>query len=333
MFSFEPSRENGAALRARMDSALWSSVAEVLDIDEFPTGTPPRATPLDYGAYADLALAVPAWQEFDEEARAEAEAHLRRRVAGFREGNGLGGVGRPPVRNFSNDSFSPIQLQRFDRWFAPEESNYLHLDGAPPDRFGPASESIVRGLDFMEKAVPGLFEETVEIIDQVITVCPGEEQRLFITGGSSFALWGAMIYNAEFLFKWPEAYNTLVHEGAHMQLFAIARDEPLVLNPNEDLFFSPVRPDLRPMDGIFHAAFVAAREALADSRLLEWDDRTGEMNADERAHIFRNFEGSVIGFWQCVEAMDKDAELSALGQTILDECKDYMTSHFALEFE
>jgi hypothetical protein len=38
-------------------------------------------------------------------------------------------------------------------------------------------------------------------------------------------------------------------------------------------------------------------------------------------------------FWQAVEALEKNASLSALGQDVLNECKAYMASTFALVTE
>lgn len=59
----------------------------------------------------------------------------------------------------------------------------------------------------------------------------------------------------------PILYFTehLVHETSHLYLNTIIPNDPLVLNDARDCFASPIRLDLRPMLGIYHAAFVLSR--------------------------------------------------------------------------
>lgn len=51
----------------------------------------------------------------------------------------------------------------------------------------------------------------------------------------------------------------IIHECAHQNLFALQMIDPVVLNDNKDRYIAPIRKQLRPMDGIFHACFVLAR--------------------------------------------------------------------------
>lgn len=65
----------------------------------------------------------------------------------------------------------------------------------------------------------------------------------------------------------------LAHEAGHCLLFGLTIDEPLVLNDDNEMFLSPLRPDPWPMDGICHATLQSVRmawamEALGDSGLL-----------------------------------------------------------------
>lgn len=61
----------------------------------------------------------------------------------------------------------------------------------------------------------------------------------------------------------------IVHETSHLHLFAMMGEDPLFLNEENELFVSPIRPDKRPMMGIFHATFVLARIAGVFRRYLE----------------------------------------------------------------
>lgn len=59
----------------------------------------------------------------------------------------------------------------------------------------------------------------------------------------------------------PIAYyiSTVLHETAHLHLFAMMSGDKLVLNTENELFASPLRKDKRPMTGILHATFVLSR--------------------------------------------------------------------------
>jgi hypothetical protein len=54
----------------------------------------------------------------------------------------------------------------------------------------------------------------------------------------------------------------IVHEASHTYLNCLMASDPLLLNSPEEKFTSPLRADLRPMYGVYHATFVAARMAL-----------------------------------------------------------------------
>ena len=68
--------------------------------------------------------------------------------------------------------------------------------------------------------------------------------------------------------------QALAHESAHLLLFGMCADGPLLENANDDhRYSSPLRTDSRPMDGIVHATFVTARMccALSQLRLARWE--------------------------------------------------------------
>jgi len=134
----------------------------------------------------------------------------------------------------------------------------------------------------------------------------------------------------DLLQDWIECYNMLAHEEGHLALFAIARDEPLVLNATDPVYASPVRDDPRPIDGIYHTAFVAAREARAHDRLLEWHEQTGALSDSDAKLVSESLEVSVISFWQSFEVLEKFAEYSSLGSAIMDELRDYMSMRFTV---
>lgn len=317
-----------------MDAALWSSARDILvelggnalpeDMGRMP------ASAADYGAYSDLVLPLPKEMLLSVELRAEAEAHLRGRLAANVQTREPDAVSRPPISNFDAASYPSEHLMRLNRWWDIEPANPMGLSGVPEEEFHEARQRAVRALDVLERAAPELFEEIAAIVNEIVLVSPDGSQSFDFLGGSSFALWGAIFINVDLNSNWPFHCKTIVHEAGHNLLFAVAREEPLVLNDPSASFASPVREDPRPIDGIFHAAFVTARESLAIDRILSWHDETGSLSQDEVEQLGDILEGSVIAFWQCVERLGKNATLSDLGRAIIRDCEDYMTRNFAL---
>lgn len=328
-----------------MDAALWSSVSRVLagspqrshEDGVAGTGGTTRTRALDYGAYTDLVLAHPADGELPASVKADAQAYLLTRLGQSREEfavhpNFDGEPGIPSFSTLSHKFYGSTEIERLRRWWDIEPENALRLMAVSDDLFGRASVDLTCAFDRLRQCSVELYRETVETIHDIIIAKPDSSERLALGGVSSFALWGAFAINPEThdADGWIHYYKTIIHEAGHNALFAFARDEPLVKNHPDEKYGSPLRADPRPMDGIFHAAFVSARESLALDSLLEWHEETQSLSAAETDLAQRMFEDSVIGFWQCVEALRPDARLTPLGETILSECESFMTDRFTL---
>ena len=133
-------------------------------------------------------------------------------------------------------------------------------------------------------------------------------------GASHYQFWGLLLLNPSHHHTPLGIAEVLAHEAGHSLLFGLTVDEPLVLNEDDELFISPLRPDPRPMDGIYHATFVSARmawvmEALADSGLLTPAEQQHARN--EAAKDRENFSKG----WQTVV---QHGRLSATGTQIIE---------------
>src|SRR5690606_17433047 len=126
-------------------------------------------------------------------------------------------------------------------------------------------------------AAPALHAEVEIIVRDIVLAKPDGSNLIDYGGASSFGLWGAITINVETHCDWTQFYRQIVHETGHNLLFAIARGEPLVKADPSLRRPSPLRDDLRPLDGIFHAAYVSAREALAFEALLQRHDDGGKL--------------------------------------------------------
>lgn len=330
MSHFEPSRARGNSLRHAMDAALWASSSDLLGCGERNEPIDRRASPVDYAAYSDLVLTIPEWQRVGDDLRDEARAHLRHRLDDTAETHVGSDAAIPRIRSYTEKDYSPIQLDRLARWSSTEEANWLGLAAASHAEQARVTAEILRALRYLEQADADLFGEICAIVDSIVIVTPDRKRKFEFTAGTSFATWGAIVANGDLLQDWIECYNMLAHEEGHLALFAIARDEPLVLNATDPVYASPVRDDPRPIDGIYHTAFVAAREARAHDRLLEWHEQTGALSDSDAKLVSESLEVSVISFWQSFEVLEKFAEYSSLGSAIMDELRDYMSMRFTV---
>lgn len=193
--------------------------------------------------------------------------------------------------------------------------------GAPSDALAHQfSNRIVSGFKLMQLALPELAEEFKILVSDIVMVVGDAKSDYQFDGGSSYFLWGTLFLNATSHQTDIAMVEVLAHESAHMLLYACAIDEPLVLNPDEDLFPSPLRADLRPMDGIYHATFVSARmhwamQTLIDSGMLSGDDLIAAKKARDE---------DLKNFWAGYKVLSAHGELTATGEKIMQTAVDYM---------
>lgn len=329
MNQFDPSRARGEALRQEMDLALWRSVEDILDAAAGADLLAARARPADYAAYSDLVFDHPKGDAIAPDVRGKAAAALRERMDG-------GGQPRnrtdnlPRIANLAPSCFSPDEIERMNRWWDTEDYNPMGLSHVSSEDLSSARDRLRAAIGLMREADPELFGEMLAIVDEIVLARPNGTQRFNYSAGSSFALWGGILFNVDMHADWPLYYKNLTHEAGHNLLFAIGREGGFVGNSINETYSSPVRDDPRPIDGIFHAAFVMARESRAFHRLLEWNETARRLSNEEIATVEAILEESVISFWQCCEALEESASLTALGEAVLRDCRDYMAAHFEL---
>ncbi len=198
----------------------------------------------------------------------------------------------------------------------------LHFFMGPPSHTlaQQFAHRIVSGFKLMQLAAPELAEEFKTLVNDIVMVVGDTKSDYQFDGGSSYFLWGTLFLNATSHQTDIAMVEVLAHESAHMLLYACTIDEPLVLNPDEDLFTSPLRNDLRPMDGIYHATFVSARmhwamQSLVDSDMLSPDDLIAAKKARDE---------DLKNFWAGYEIVSKDAKLTVTGEKIMQAAHDYM---------
>ena len=175
------------------------------------------------------------------------------------------------------------------------------------------------GLALLDNALPQLAGEIRALLRQIVIAASDPKKRLQFDGGSHFQLWGALFLNGQFHPDALAVAEVLTHECGHCLLFGFSTKEALVENGDDELFASPLRPDPRPMDGIFHATFVSARmhwamDQLSRSPILGRADQ--ERAAKAAAEDLRNFHAGQ-------EIVRAHGRLTATGQGLLEAASRY----------
>lgn len=341
---FEPSAERARQCREAMERALWTSVRPFLALPdgaapEVPDSSslPARARALDYGAYFDLALPYPGEAPVPESVKQEARAYLAARLdqAAAEAGpiEAATSPALPFIANLSTRFYSDDQIRRLSRWWDIEPENAMGLTGIAEAELEKARRLIETAFAHLHDCAPELCEEICTIVSEIVVARPDGSQRADFGGVSSFALWGAIALNFDYFEDWPTCLRSVVHEAAHNLLFGLARNGPLVADDPSVRRLSPLREQPRPLDGIYHAAFVSARESLALDNLLSFHERHGNLSATDVRISQDLLESSVIAFWNCVETVRDEATLTPLGEQILSECESWMRANFVLAIE
>lgn len=183
-----------------------------------------------------------------------------------------------------------------------------------------AACSFDKALAELGRAVPEIAAEIRELLTQVILVAgtAGPDGRF--DGATTFYCWGALFLNAEEHQSLVEMIDGLAHESAHALLYGMALGGPLVTNPATERHPSPLRRDLRHLDGIFHATFVSARMHLAHDGILSGS----RLTPAQREQAERSRAGSAIAFQAGLRTLRAHARFTPLGRDLIDSAERYM---------
>lgn len=150
------------------------------------------------------------------------------------------------------------------------------------------SAQVDAARELLGTADPALAAEINLLIRLVILAVPSNQapEQAF-NGASTFFLWGATTLNARSQHGVIKTIDSLVHEASHLLLFGLVAGGSLSENDPAARYASPLREDPRPMEGVFHATFVATRVHMAMLRLRGNPAVPGKLAAeiDQRASI------------------------------------------------
>jgi hypothetical protein len=219
----------------------------------------------------------------------------------------------------------PIHIKNMGRllWTMNHDPNTKFFMGPPSadlvDRF---SQRVMACYSLLASVVPELAAEFDELVSDVILVVGDDKASYQFDGGSSYLLWGGLFLNATSHENEVAMAEVMAHESAHILLYACAADEALVKNPDEELFPSPLRIDLRPMDGIYHATFVSARMHWAMAQLISSGRLSDTASAVAKAACMEDLKN----FWAGHEVVARHGQLTRTGSEVMQGALSYMES-------
>lgn len=220
-----------------------------------------------------------------------------------------------------------------DPVIASQAPRYLRLMDSDPDtRFDirPPPVSVATAFrqrfhsacELLRGAIPELAAEFDNLVNQVIMVIGAHDAEYQFDGGSSYMLWGGLFLNAESHTSAVALIEVMAHESAHLLLFGHACDEALVSNDDTTLYTSPLRDDPRPMDGIYHAAYVSARMHWAMSRLLD----SGTLDEPSRHFAETARQSDLERFLAGHAIVERHGDLTATGKAVMAAAVAYIDS-------
>lgn len=174
------------------------------------------------------------------------------------------------------------------------------------------------GKALLARAAPETHAEVGQLIRLAVFASPADDESGF-NGSSTFFMWGATVLNAERQRDAATFSDLLVHEASHLLLFGKSASEPLTESRGDEELASPFRSDKRPVDGIFHACFVATRVHCAMQGMLASGRLLDDEVAPVRARARHNGKAAMDG----LRTLAANARLTPLGASILADMQAY----------
>lgn len=275
-----------------------------------------HARPAEFGLYFDLASAL--HHDPDGAATDENQAKAQRLADSVIRGTSSDGM---TVKTLSADHYDAVDIDCLQRWFDLEPENSMALLQLNDAEFAQASAVLNRALSCIETALPAFHGELTTLTTEIIFAKPGPDAKISFGGASSFALWGAMALNSEAHDHWWDYLPRIVHEYSHNFLFGLAADSQLVSNDPSELYRSPLRDTMRPIDGIYHACYVSARETVAMDAVLA---KLPMLDLGDEASTVATYctaiqQRSLAAYHDCKAVLDEHAKMTELGKNIMDD--------------
>ena len=191
----------------------------------------------------------------------------------------------------------------------------LNLQVAPVEEVERMQGLVGEARRLLGRACPDLAAEVHILGHQVVLAASGPGANVF-GGAASIFLWGAVVCNPNEIRDRLAMVESLTHETAHALLFGMTFGEDLTLNDPGERYPSPLRVDLRPIEGIVHATYVLGRMIY----LLDECSRSGLLTAAERDQLAGMQESNLRLFRSGAQTIRQHARFTEAGRVIFGNC-------------
>lgn len=320
---FDPSGARAEAVNARMRRRLADSLRYIIEQAGEHLRIAPAAaaaffaridngpvSPLVYGAYCDLVLAIDA-DALDEAQQLLAEIIAAPNCAGTR------------VIDLK-DPASDREANRYLRLVDTDVDVPFSMAPPRPALAARGRRLIDQAFRLLERGNRPLADEVRGIVGEIVLASDAEDpDAIEFEGVSSFMLWGAVVLNVDGYKSTLDMVQALAHESGHNLLFGLCAHGPLHENGDIERYSSPLRSDPRPMDGIVHATYVTARMHQAVQRLADAGVLDEAQIVEARDASLANAKRFAMG----METIDRHARLTPLGRAVMDGARRYMAAY------
>ncbi|MBN8290546.1 hypothetical protein JI664_01075 [Rhodobacter sp. NTK016B] len=224
------------------------------------------------------------------------------------------------VLGLSDDALSPAACEVLRRAYRDDAGLTDDLVAPGSGQTDQANSMINRAREIMQDFAPDWAREFDLLVSRIYLAANRDPKKSGFGGATVFAAFGSILLNADKIDGLPSTLMTLVHESSHAKLFLYHLDDPVILNEDNELYASPLRSTPRPMEGIFHAAWVSARMVQAARCLL--DSGYSGPGADE---LRRRSRQAAIVYRDCATEIQRHARLTPLGQQLFDDAQTVMS--------
>ena len=226
----------------------------------------------------------------------------------------------PGITPLRDSALPFLWWDHFQILFDTDRQRSFKPKAPTPNKFASCSAMINSALAILERGDREFHGEVTSLIRMVVLGAPGSTDASDrFNGASTFFLWGASLLNSNVERSNISMIDLLVHESSHVLLFGVSADGALTENTGSERFDSPLRRDKRPIDGIFHACFVATRVHLAMSRLLG----SGTLNQDETIQAIERQRYNGSAAVNGIDELRRHAKLTRLGADVFGTLCSY----------
>ena len=205
--------------------------------------------------------------------------------------------------------------------------SYLDDIGLTNDLVSPSMKSFIKteecitdALSVMEEFAPEWAKEFELLVSQILLAENSDPTKNGFGGASVFSAFGSLLINPKSNKDTATVFMTLIHESSHSRLFLHHLNDPIILNDGDEMYNSPLRSQPRPMEGIFHAAWVSARMVAAANCILN-----NGFKGNTAIYLEKQMHQAKKIFMDCVKPIEKNAKLTSFGKTLFMDAKEIIS--------